>query len=60
MRLLSALAILGGHWKHRGGGLLVETSPVFHEARVTRPDLLDLLPGPPAYNETFVEVLHAA
>lgn len=44
VRLLSALAILGGHWKHRGGGLLIETGPVFHDAHATRPDLL---PGPP-------------
>lgn len=40
VRLLSALAILGRHWKHRGGGLLIEASPVFHDARAARPDLL--------------------
>lgn len=40
LRMLSALTIIGGHWKHRGGGLLVETSPVFHDARAARPDLL--------------------
>jgi len=40
VRLLSALAILGGHWKCRGGGLLVEASPVFHDGRTARPDLL--------------------
>lgn len=38
VRLLSALAILGGHWQHTGGGLLIETAPMFHGARVGRPD----------------------
>lgn len=40
VRLLSALAIVGGHWKRRGGGLLIEAGPVFHDSRAARPDLL--------------------
>ncbi|WP_277753864.1 molybdopterin-containing oxidoreductase family protein [Muricoccus nepalensis] len=40
VRLLSALSILGGHPTRRGGGLLIEASPDFHDARVARPDLL--------------------
>ena len=40
VRLLSALAIIGRHWTLRGGGLLVETGPVFHNSRAGRPDLL--------------------
>ena len=40
VRLLSALAIVGGHWTRRGGGLLIETGPVFHDDRAARPDLL--------------------
>lgn len=39
VRALSALAILGGHWRHRGGGLFIETSPVLNELRAARPDL---------------------
>lgn len=40
VRILSALAIVGGHWAQRGGGLLVDASPVFHSSRAGRPDLL--------------------
>ena len=39
VRLLSALAIIGGHWTQRGGGLLIETSPIFHDAGTAPPDL---------------------
>ena len=44
MRSLSALVILGGHWRHPGGGLFVEASPVLYESRAARPDLA---PRPP-------------
>lgn len=44
VRSLSALAILGGHWRHPGGGLFIEANPVLHEARAGRPDLM---PGTP-------------
>jgi anaerobic selenocysteine-containing dehydrogenase len=44
VRALSALAILGGHWRLPGGGLFLEASPVLHEARAARPDLT---PGAP-------------
>jgi anaerobic selenocysteine-containing dehydrogenase len=44
VRSLSALAILGGHWRHPGGGLFIEASPVLHESRAARPDLM---PGSP-------------
>ncbi|TPG52287.1 molybdopterin oxidoreductase family protein [Roseomonas nepalensis] len=40
VRLLSALSVLGGHPAQRGGGLLIETGPHFHDARVARPDLM--------------------
>jgi len=39
VRSLSALAILGGHWRHQGGGLFLEATPVLHEGRAARPDL---------------------
>ena len=39
VRNLSALSILGGHWRHRGGGMLIETYPVMHEARAASPEL---------------------
>lgn len=40
VRALSALAILGGHWKLPGGGLFIETNPVMDERAAARPDLL--------------------
>ncbi len=39
VRALSALAILGGHWRLRGGGLFIETGPIIDESRAARPDL---------------------
>ena len=39
VRSLSALAIIGGHWRHPGGGLFIEASPVLHEGRAARPDI---------------------
>jgi anaerobic selenocysteine-containing dehydrogenase len=39
VRSLSALVILGGHWRYPGGGLFIEASPVLHEARAARPDI---------------------
>lgn len=39
VRALSALALLGGHWHSRGGGLFIETSPQLDEAAAERPDL---------------------
>lgn len=39
VRGLSALAILGGHWQHPGGGLFIEAAPVLHERAAARPDL---------------------
>ncbi len=40
MRSLSALAIVGGHAQHRGGGLFMEASPHLYEKRASRPDLI--------------------
>ncbi|WP_411277376.1 molybdopterin-dependent oxidoreductase [Gaiella sp.] len=40
VRALAALAIVGGHWRHRGGGLFIEANPVLSEASAARPDLL--------------------
>jgi anaerobic selenocysteine-containing dehydrogenase len=39
VRSLSALTILGGHWKLPGGGLFIEANPVLHESAAARPDL---------------------
>lgn len=39
VRTLSALAILGGHWKVKGGGLFVEASPVLDNVAAERRDL---------------------
>ena len=44
VRSLSALAILGGHWRLPGGGFFLEASPVLFEGRAARPDLM---PGTP-------------
>jgi anaerobic selenocysteine-containing dehydrogenase len=43
VRSLSALAMLGGHWKHRGGGLFIFDAPAFDEFAAGRSDLA---PGP--------------
>ncbi len=40
VRGVSALAILGGHWRHRGGGLSILSMPDFDETAAGRPDLL--------------------
>ena len=40
VRGLSALAILGGHWRRPGGGLSILSFPPLDEARAGRPDLL--------------------
>ncbi|HUG29081.1 MAG TPA: molybdopterin-dependent oxidoreductase [Candidatus Limnocylindria bacterium] len=39
VRGLSALAIIGGHWRLPGGGLFIETGPVMDEGAAARPDL---------------------
>ncbi len=44
VRSLSALAILGGHWRLPGGGLFVFDAPVFDEFAAAR---ADLMPGEP-------------
>ncbi len=44
IRGLSALAILGGHWRRPGGGLFVFDAPVFDEFAAAR---ADLTPGAP-------------
>ena len=43
VRSLSALAMLGGHWKRRGGGLFIFDAPAFDEGAAARGDLA---PGP--------------
>ena len=40
VRGLSAIAILGGHWRHPGGGLSILSFPPLDEAGASRPDLL--------------------
>lgn len=40
LRSLHALAILGGHWRHRGGGVLIMAKPDIEDARVDRADLI--------------------
>lgn len=44
MRSLSALAILGGHWRHRGGGLSILSFGEFDSSPVARADLRSGLP----------------
>lgn len=44
VRLLSALSILGGHERHRGGGLLAIAFPALNGVAAGRPDL-----APPGY-----------
>jgi anaerobic selenocysteine-containing dehydrogenase len=44
MRGLSALAVLGGHWRHPGGGLFAYDAPLYDEFAASRPDLV---PGAP-------------
>lgn len=44
VRSLSALAIVGGHWRLPGGGLFIEAYPVIYESRAARPDVA---PGNP-------------
>lgn len=39
VRGLSAISILGGHWRHRGGGLLVFAFGKDNDTGVSRPDL---------------------
>ena len=50
VRAISALAILGGHWRHRGGGLTIATFPAYSPHAAERSDLRQ---GDP-------RVLHAA
>lgn len=44
VRSLSALAIIGGHWRFPGGGLFIEANPVLFESQAGRPDLLSGAP----------------
>jgi len=46
VRALSALAILGGHWRQTGGGLSILTLPEFDESPARR---MDLRKGGPRY-----------
>jgi anaerobic selenocysteine-containing dehydrogenase len=40
VRGLSAISILGGHWRMRGGGLSIFSFPDLDEAHASRPDLV--------------------
>ena len=40
IRALHALAILGGHWRHRGGGVLAIAFPEFNDQYAERGDLI--------------------
>jgi anaerobic selenocysteine-containing dehydrogenase len=40
VRGLSALAILGGHWRQTGGGLSILSFPELYDGRAGRPDLI--------------------
>jgi anaerobic selenocysteine-containing dehydrogenase len=44
VRGLSALAILGGHWRRPGGGLSILSMPQFDESRADRADLSQATP----------------
>ncbi len=39
LRGLHALAVLGGHWRHRGGGVLIMATPGLEDVRADRADL---------------------
>jgi anaerobic selenocysteine-containing dehydrogenase len=41
VRGVSAIAILGGHWRRRGGGLSILSFPSLDESAVSRPDLIE-------------------
>jgi anaerobic selenocysteine-containing dehydrogenase len=59
VRGLSALAILGGHWRWRGGGLAIFSMPALNEFAAARPDLI---PGNPRslHRAKLAEVLETA
>jgi anaerobic selenocysteine-containing dehydrogenase len=40
VRALHSLAVLGGHWRHSGGGVFIKTSPDIDALRAERPDLI--------------------
>jgi anaerobic selenocysteine-containing dehydrogenase len=40
LRAVHALAILGGHWRHRGGGVLTIATPGLEDTRADRADLI--------------------
>lgn len=40
MRAVHALAVLGGHWRHRGGGVLTIALPGLEDIRTDRADLI--------------------
>jgi len=40
LRNLSALAILSGHWRHKGGGLFIEAYPTLDNNAAERPDIV--------------------
>jgi anaerobic selenocysteine-containing dehydrogenase len=46
VRGIGTLAVLAGHWRHRGGGVLIIATPTLESSRVDRADLIpaDLTP----------------
>ena len=40
VRALHSLAVLGGHWRHSGGGVFIKTSPELDALRAERADLI--------------------
>ncbi|WP_158295575.1 molybdopterin-containing oxidoreductase family protein [Crenalkalicoccus roseus] len=40
LRAVHALAVLGGHWRHRGGGVLTIATPGLDDLRAERADLI--------------------
>ncbi|MBL6081402.1 molybdopterin-dependent oxidoreductase [Belnapia sp. T18] len=46
VRAIGALAILGGHWRHRGGGVLIMANPGLEDLRVDRADLIPAAAAP--------------
>ena len=40
VRALHSLAVLGGHWRHSGGGVLIKSSPDLDALRAERADLI--------------------
>lgn len=53
VRRIGTLAVLAGHWRHRGGGVLIIATPTLESARVDRADLI-----PAGLNPRSLDMAH--